>query len=134
MGPSDSRKILFSSFVAGALLVKKNIGFPELGKIMFDFEKKTDINFDEPNGDFDRLSKIVLIEDDSFKLIKDYSDLYKIENSSITIYDYLYNLTNYEIRQYFGIQERDDTNVYIPNVVKPKYNMLTKIKRTKVYI
>lgn len=133
MGPSDLRKVLFSSFVAGALLIDKEIGFSKLCNYMLNFENKYDIGFEEPDGDFDKLKIITMMDDNSIKLIKDYDDLYQVGNNGMTVYDYLYSLTNYEIRQYFGIEEREDVNVYNPSSIKKKSNILTRIKRTKVY-
>lgn len=123
MDPSDSKVITMSSFIAGALLAKRTITSFELLKYMDDFSIRYNCDIDEPNCDFNKLMDIVCYDDNTFCLKED-NNMYD---------NYLYSLTNYEIREYFGIEEIDDIKIFDENKKNKKKYLINKIKRTKIY-
>ena len=82
------------------------------------------------------MAAIVTVNNDSISLNMDYNAQLVFNNNKIKIYDYLYDFTTADIRNYFNIPEREIVTIYEPNkkVVKKKINVLSKIKRTKAYI
>lgn len=132
----DEKEILFSSFVAGFLLVKNDISFIEISKEMSKFDCSGNFTMIEPKGDFDRLFGIVTFDDFGFHLTLDYNDEFNYGTSSIIVQDYLYDLTTEEVRRYFGIEEREIVNIYTGSKKENNINknsILMRIKRTKVY-
>ena len=128
MDPSDSSEskiILVSSFLAGILLTKKVVTSYEICEYMKNFTvKHWDCYFDEPFDDFSKLSKFVCFDGNVMYLNED----------NYIVNNYLYDLTNTEIREFFGIEEKDDTKVYIDEIKNVKKKSIFNVmKRTKVY-
>lgn len=117
--------ILFSSFLAGALLKNKSIKYIELANEISRFEATTNCNIVDDG--LDKLSGIVCDHDFEIRLERDYSDVY---NNVCTIKEYLYSMTNIDIRRFFGVV---DINIENNNVLfKSKPGILKKIK-TRVF-
>ncbi len=133
---NENREVSFSSFLAGALLVNNNINMLYLSKCIHDFNVKTNIDVNDYGNDFSNLAAIVTVNNNSISLNMDYNAQLVFNNNKIKIYDYLYDFTTADIRNYFNIPEREIVTIYEPNkkVVKKKINVLSKIKRTKAYI
>lgn len=132
----DDKEILFSSFIAGFLLVKNDISFIEISKEMSNFDCSGNFVVVEPKGDFDRLCGLVDFDNLGFHLTLDYSDEFSCGSSSLLVRDYLYDLTTEEVRRYFGIEEREIINIYTGSKKGDNVNknsILMRIKRTKVY-
>lgn len=129
--------IPFSSFLAGVLLLDKSIKMSQLSKYMCDFSIKY-AYISDYRRDVDELTPFVDISDGYLYLKFDYN--FEIVNGDdvVTLYDYLYNLTTSEIRDYFDIPERENITIYRPNIgfnnkVKKK-SLFLRFKRTKVYM
>lgn len=93
-------EISFSSFLAGALLKNNSISYFELLNDSSFFEDET--NYNIIDDAFEKLSGIVA--DDGFSKIYlkyGYDDLY----NGTSIREYLYSLTNSDVRKFFQIEE-----------------------------
>ncbi len=130
----DDKEILFSSFLAGFLLVKGDISYLEISNEMSRFQYSNDLIIVDPGFDFHKLKKLIVVDDFGIRLTLDYDKEYIDNGSLILVKDYLYNLTTEEIRRHFNIEEKEIINIYISEKREKKYSKLIKFKRTKVYI
>ena len=98
-------EISLSSFLAGALLKKNSISYFELLNGSSFFEDTTNYSiFDDA---FEKLLDI--ISDDGYSemyLKYNYNDLY----DGISVKEYLYSLTNDEVRKFFQINEIENSS------------------------
>ena len=76
-------EIMFSTFLAAALLKEKSITFIELSNYMGAFEEDT--NYSIFDDGFNRLNDIIIYSDITISLSKNYDDMY----NNITVKDYL---------------------------------------------
>lgn len=130
----DDKEILFSSFLAGFLLVKGDISYLEISNEMSRFQYSNDLIIVDPGFDFHKLKKLIVVDDFGIRLTLDYDKEYIDNGSLILVKDYLYNLTTEEIRRHFNIEEKEIINIYTSVKREKKYSKLIKFKRTKVYI
>ncbi len=130
----DDKEILFSSFLAGFLLVKGDISYLEISNEMSRFQYSNDLIIVDPGFDFHKLKKLIVVDDFGIRLTLDYDKEYIDNGSLILVKDYLYNLTTEEIRRHFNIEEKEIINIYTSEKREKKYSKLIKFKRTKVYI
>lgn len=130
----DDKEILFSSFLAGFLLVKGDISYLEISNEMSRFQYSNDLIIVDPGFDFHKLKKLIVDDDFGIRLTLDYDKEYIDNGSLILVKDYLYNLTTEEIRRHFNIEEKEIINIYTSEKREKKYSKLIKFKRTKVYI
>lgn len=130
----DDKEILFSSFLAGFLLVKGDISYLEISNEMSRFQYSNDLIIVDPGFDFHKLKKLIVVDDFGIRLTLDYDKEYIDNGSLILVKDYLYNLTTEEIRRHFNIEEKEIINIYTSLKREKKYSKLIKFKRTKVYI
>lgn len=130
----DDKEILFSSFLAGFLLVKGDISYLEISNEMSRFQYSNDLIIVDPGFDFHKLKKLIVVDDFGIRLALDYDKEYIDNGSLILVKDYLYNLTTEEIRRHFNIEEKEIINIYTSEKREKKYSKLIKFKRTKVYI
>ena len=130
----DDKEILFSSFLAGFLLVKGDISYLEISNEMSRFQYSNDLIIVDPGFDFHKLKKLIVVDDFGIRLTLDYDKEYIDNGSLILVEDYLYNLTTEEIRRHFNIEEKEIINIYTSVKREKKYSKLIKFKRTKVYI
>lgn len=130
----DDKEILFSSFLAGFLLVKGDISYLEISNEMSRFQYSNDLIIVDPGFDFHKLKKLIVVDDFGIRLALDYDKEYIDNGSLILVKDYLYNLTTEEIRRHFNIEEKEIINIYTSVKREKKYSKLIKFKRTKVYI
>lgn len=130
----DDKEILFSSFLAGLLLVKGDISYLEISNEMSRFQYSNDLIIVDPGFDFHKLKKLIVVDDFGIRLTLDYDKEYIDNGSLILVKDYLYNLTTEEIRRHFNIEEKEIINIYTSVKREKKYSKLIKFKRTKVYI
>lgn len=130
----DDKEILFSSFLAGFLLVKGDISYLEISNEMSRFQYSNDLIIVDPGFDFHKLKKLIVADDFGIRLAFDYDKEYIDNGSLILVKDYLYNLTTEEIRRHFNIEEKEIINIYTSEKREKKYSKLIKFKRTKVYI
>ena len=130
----DDKEILFSSFLAGFLLVKGDISYLEISNEMSRFQYSNDLIIVDPGFDFHKLKKLIVDDDFGIRLTLDYDKEYIDNGSLILVKDYLYNLTTEEIRRHFNIEEKEIINIYTSEKREKKYSKWIKFKRTKVYI
>lgn len=130
----DDKEILFSSFLAGFLLVKGDISYLEISNEMSRFQYSNDLIIVDPGFDFHKLKKLIVVDDFGIRLTLNYDKEYIDNGSLILVKDYLYNLTTEEIRRHFNIEEKEIINIYTSEKREKKYSKLIKFKRTKVYI
>ncbi|MGN1341868.1 MAG: hypothetical protein ACI4VL_01390 [Bacilli bacterium] len=130
----DDKEILFSSFLAGFLLVKGDISYLEISNEISRFQYSNDLIIVDPGFDFHKLKKLIVVDDFGIRLILDYDKEYIDNGSLILVKDYLYNLTTEEIRRHFNIEEKEIINIYTSEKREKKYSKLIKFKKTKVYI
>lgn len=130
----DDKEILFSSFLAGFLLVKGDISYLEISNEMSRFQYSNDLIIVDPGFDFHKLKKLIVVDDFGIRLTLNYDKEYIDNGSLILVKDYLYNLTTEEIRRHFNIEEKEIINIYTSVKREKKYSKLIKFKRTKVYI
>ena len=139
----DDKEILFSSFLAGFLLVKGDISYLEISNEISRFQYSNDLIIVDPGFDFHKLKKLIVVDDFGIRLTLDYDKEYidiisswwcNLLGSLILVKDYLYNLTTEEIRRHFNIEEKEIINIYTSEKREKKYSKLIKFKRTKVYI
>ena len=119
---ADDKEVPLSSFMAGLLLCRRSITYSELSNEMSRFI----YTITEPNGDFNKIATLINDDNKTFTLKYDYTDII----NNMTIYDYLYSLTDSDVRKYFGIPEKEivsDNNI----VVVRKRTLFDKLKRTK---
>lgn len=129
----EEKEVLFSSFIAGFLLVKDDISFVEISKEMSSFDHSGNFMVVDPSGDFDKLRGLVALDNLGCHLTLNYDCEFDYGDSSIIVRDYLYGLTTEDVRKYFGIEEREIINIYTGSKKEKKNSILMKIKRTKVY-
>ena len=119
---ADDKEVPLSSFMAGLLLCRRSITYSELSTEFSNFI----YSIAEPDGDFKKIAVVINDDCKSFTLKYDYTDII----NNMTIYDYLYSLTDYDVRNYFGIPEKEivsDNNI----VVVRKRTLFDRFKRTK---
>ncbi len=117
-------EILFSSFLAGALLKNKSIKYIDLANQMTLFENTT--NYNIVDDGYDKLSDIVIDTGDEIRLNRDFDNIY---NNICTIKEYLYSMTNIGIRSFFGIEDIGiEKNT---DLCKKKYGIFKK-RKTRV--
>lgn len=117
-------EVSLSSFLAGALLKNKSITYIELTNYMSSFEETTSYNIID-NGLYN-LYDIIYSSGRVISLNRNYNDLY----NGTTIEEYLYSMTNDEIRKFFGIEEKITKQVN--DFVVRKKGILSRIK-TRVF-
>ena len=117
-------EVSLSSFLAGALLKNKSITYIELTNYMSSFEETTSYNIID-NGLYN-LYDIIYSSGRVISLNRNYNDLY----NGTTIEEYLYSMTNNEIRKFFGIEEKITKQVN--DFVVRKKGILSRIK-TRVF-
>lgn len=114
-------EILFSSFLAGALLKYKTIEYVELTNQITLFENTT--NYNIVDDGYDKLSDIISDNGTEIRLNRDFDNIY---NNICTIKEYLYSMTNIGVRSFFEI---DDISIENNNdLCKKKYGILNKGK------
>lgn len=135
MGFDEHNEILFSSFLAGSLLFNRSVSMIDLSKSMHDFSMRYNLDISDHGNDFNGLIKFVDFKGNFIELKYDYDAEFQIGDNIVTMYDYLYGFTTIEVREYFGIPEKEDVIIYEPNNVKvKKHSILSRFKRTKVYV
>lgn len=104
----DEQTITMSSLLAGLFLASgsKEVEFSTVANMVNVFFNKLGIDVEETDEDIDKLYLIVKFDDKRIFLNYDFEDLIKINNKEIKIYDYLYNLTDEIVRNYFNIKEK----------------------------
>lgn len=120
----DGNSLPFSAILAGALLTKSSINNIELSNYICMFENDNNEYID--NYGLNKLYGIVGRDENAFYLLKEYNDFYDDKH---TVEDYLYSLTNPEIRRFFGIPEKQIEN----NQYKESKPSIFKMIRTRVF-
>lgn len=118
-------EILFSSFLAGALLKNKTVTYVDLVNYMSLFENVT--NHRIIDDGLYKLFDITTKSDTVISLNADYDDFY---DNIRTIRDYLYSMTDSQVRNFFEIEDIELKNQ--DNYIVKKQGILKKI-RTKVF-
>lgn len=130
-----NNEMSFSSFLAGALLLNRSVSMVDLSKSMHDFSVRYNSDISDRSNDFNLLINFVNFNGLFIELKYDYDAEFQIEDNMVTMYDYLYSFTKPEVREYFGIGEKEDVIIYKPKCTKvKKMSIFSKIKRTKVYV
>ena len=121
----DAEGISSSSFLAGALLKFESITDFELAHYITEYENTRFVTIYD--NDIYKLSDIVYDDGNSFWLKKPLDEVYI---GTSTVRDYLYEMTNSDIRAFFGIEERELSSS--GSMYASKKNMFKKI-RTRVF-
>ncbi len=125
----------FSSFLAGELLFNKSVSMIDLTRLMHDFSMKYNFYISDHSNDFDKLIRFVDFNGDFIELKYNYDFELQLGDKVISLYDYLYDFTTKDVREYFGIPDREDVIIYRPQSSKiKKLNIFSRIKKTKVYV
>lgn len=111
----EYKNITMSSLIAGLFLASNcgEVKFQTIINMMNVLSNLENIDVEEPDGDFDKFSFLVLFDDNKIILSKKCDDIITIDGNEITVYDYLYSLTDNLIRNYFNIN-----NTYIKKKTK----------------
>lgn len=117
---ADDKEVPLSSFMAGLLLCRRSITYSELSTEFSNFI----YSIAEPDGDFNKIAVVLNDDNKTFTLKYDYTEMI----NNMTIYDYLYSLTDSDVRKYFGIPEKKIVN---DNIVVRKRTLFNRFKRTK---
>ena len=125
---AGDKEVLFSSFMAGLLLCRMSITYSELCNEIACFQDDG-YTLIEPTGDFNKI--LPLIEDSNNRFALKYN--YDETLNNITVYDYLYNLTDENVRRYYGIKEKEISIAEETTVVR-KRKLIDRIKRVKAVI
>lgn len=101
----EFKNITMSSLIAGLFLASdyREVKFLTIVNMINELSNLINVDVEEPDNDFDRLSFLVLFTDDKIILSKDYDDIIDIDGNEVTVYDYLYSLTDNWIRNYLNI-------------------------------
>lgn len=105
----DVQEVTVSSFLASHLLKSKLIDFLQFSNAMSNFSYERNIELIEPSDDFNKLQNLVGMTDHLIYLKKDYTE--KLEDSSLTVLEYLYSLTTDETRDYFKIEINENNKI-----------------------
>lgn len=103
----DVQIITMSSLLAGLFINSRGreVNFSTISKVLNDFSNNFDIDVEETDEDIDKLYLIVKFADDKVILSYEFNDLIRINNHNFVVYDYLYDLTDEWIRDYFNIDK-----------------------------
>ena len=113
----------FSNFLAGALLINRNISYVELSNYICLFEEQTNKYIIDDN--LFKLYDIVHCNNDCFELKYNYDYYF---NNICTIEEFLYRMTTPEIRNFFGYKDKELEK----ETTNEKVGLLKKIK-TRVF-
>ena len=103
----DFQDVTMSSLIAGYFLAKETriIEFNAITNLLNDLYMCENIDVMETDEDIDKLGIIILFDDKSVILNYDFNEIVNINGTNITVYDYLYSLTNEWVRNYFNVDE-----------------------------
>lgn len=103
----DFQDVTMSSLIAGYFLSKgtRIIEFNAITNLLNDLYMCENIDVMETDEDIDKLGIIILFDDKSVILNYDFNEIVNINGTNITVYDYLYSLTNEWVRNYFNVDE-----------------------------
>lgn len=99
----EKEEISFSAFLAGFLLLKRDVKYLEFSKLMTIFEMQEQVDIIEPEYDFERLSELLLLDDKGFHLIKNYDDYVIYNGKLVTVFEYLCFITNDMVRTFLNV-------------------------------
>ena len=93
----DFQDVTMSSLIAGYFLSKgtRIIEFNAITNLLNDLYMCKNIDVMETDEDIDKLGIIILFD----------NEIVNINGTNITVYDYLYSLTNEWVRNYFNVDE-----------------------------
>ena len=111
----EFKNITMSSLIAGLFLASncREVKFLTIINMINKLPRLANIDVEEPDGDFNKFSFLVLFENNKIILCREYNDIITIDGNKMTVYDYLYSLTDNWIRNYFNID-----NIYIKKKTK----------------
>ena len=103
----EFQDVTMSSLIAGYFLAKgtRIIEFNAITNLLNDLYMCENIDVMETDEDIDKLGMIILFDDKSVILNYDFNEIVNINGTNITIYEYLYSLTNEWVRNYFKVDE-----------------------------
>ncbi len=102
----DGNSVLFSSFLAGVLLIRSEIGYGEVSWLLNDFSNKLNVYVDDEKEDNSVINNFALFTDKYICLKNNYDEFVSFNNHYIKVNDYLYGLTTGDVRSYFGIPDK----------------------------
>lgn len=99
--------VTMSSLIAGYFIATGNSEFyySDITKILNDFFKLDNLEVIDTNDDNDKICLVISFSDKSIVLNYKFNDMIRVNNNIITVYDYLYSLTDDWIRNYFNVNE-----------------------------
>ena len=103
----DFQDVTMSSLIAGYFLSKgtRIIEFNAITNLLNDLYMYENIDVMDTDEDNDKLGIIILFDDKSLILNYDFNEIVNINGTNITVYEYLYGLTNEWVRNYFNVDE-----------------------------
>lgn len=130
----EVQMITMSSLLAGCFLSNKNreISFIEISNILNKFYNELGIDVEETDKDMENLYKIIRFGDASIFLSYEFDDFISIDGRQLLVCEYLYNLTDKYVREYFGIEQKKKIRIRTFNVFDI-FNINNK-KETRVIV
>ena len=116
----DGNSVLFSSFLAGVLLIRSEIGYGEVSWLLNDFSNKLNVYVDDEKEDNSVINNFALFTDKYICLKNNYDEFVSFNNHYIKVNDYLYGLTTGDVRSYFGIPDKKKS-------IFPRIKIKTKV-------
>ena len=103
----DFQDVTMSSLIAGYFLSKgtRIIEFNAITNLLNNLYMYENIDVMDTDEDNDKLGIIILFDDKSLILNYDFNEFVNINGTNITVYEYLYVLTNEWVRNYFNLDE-----------------------------
>lgn len=103
----DFQDVTMSSLIAGYFLSKgtRIIEFNVITNLLNNLYMYENIDVMDTDEDNDKLGIIILFDDKSLILNYDFNEIVNINGTNITVYEYLYGLTNEWVRNYFNVDE-----------------------------
>lgn len=103
----DFQEVTMSSLIAGYFLSKgtRIIEFNVITNLLNNLYMYENIDVMDTDEDNDKLGIIILFDDKSLILNYDFNEIVNINGTNITVYEYLYGLTNEWVRNYFNVDE-----------------------------
>lgn len=105
---------MFSSFMAGLFLTRKEISYIELSYLMNDYSIKMNSCIVEDDDEFYMFNNFIHFDNKKIFVKEAYDDYVNIDSSDICFRDFLYDLTSDNVKVYFNIPSRSN------NILKVK--------------
>lgn len=105
--------VSYCSFLSGILIKYKSITFYDFERLKEVFFKVTDVEVIDVGVDFpyeDILDDLISTDNNRISLKLNYEDIIPVDGEYTTVYDFLYNCTDRNIRGFLDIPEKIKNN------------------------